>query len=85
MTDAPPVPTMEFVMREVVGPVMNGTPLRPEDDFFEADLSSVKVVQMVSRCQVLFGVEVSMLELFDDPNVEAIVRILLRELAPPSH
>ncbi len=60
------------IWREVLG--LAFVPV--DEDFFSLGGTSVRVIQMRSRLQDAFGVEVSLKVLFDHPTVETIVKSL---------
>jgi acyl carrier protein len=75
-----PVPTAEFVATEIVEPVLGVSGVRPDDDFFDLDATSLHMVQIVARAQSVFGVEVSLPDLFDEPTIAGLAELIRHEL-----
>jgi acyl carrier protein len=74
------VPTVALITDEVVRPVLDIASIEPDDNFFDLDASSLHLVQIVGRAEYLFGVEVPLFELFDEPTVAGLLRIITDQL-----
>jgi acyl carrier protein len=77
---AAPAPTVDYVAAEIVAPVLGVTSVGPHDDFFDLDATSLHMVQIVGRVQNVFGIELPLPDLFDEPTVSGLVWLIEREL-----
>ncbi len=59
--------------------VLGLTDVGPQDNFFELGGHSLLLVQMQSRLQNLFGAELSVVDLFKYPTIEALAQHLTQE------
>jgi acyl carrier protein len=75
-----PVLTVEFVTTEIVQPVLGAPGIGPNDDFFDYDATSLHMVQIVARVYEMFGIELPLPELFDEPTVTGLIWLIKNEL-----
>jgi acyl carrier protein len=80
MSATGPVPTVELVTLEIVQPVLGAASIGPNDDFFDFDATSLHMVQIVARVQEMFGIELPLPELFDEPTVAGLVWLIEQQL-----
>ncbi len=59
------------IASEIVRPVV-GTDLGVDDSILEATGTSLSLVQIAAEVQSVFDVEISLIELFDEPTVAAL-------------
>ncbi|HKT06019.1 MAG TPA: phosphopantetheine-binding protein [Rugosimonospora sp.] len=77
---AAPAPTVEYVAAEIVAPVLGVPGVGRDADFFELEATSLHMVQIVAKVQSLFGIELPLPDLFDEPTVAGLVWLIEREL-----
>lgn len=76
-----PAPTLELVATQVVQPVLGVTAIGANDDFFDYEATSLHMVQMVAKVHQIYGIELPLPELFDEPTLSGLVWLIERELA----
>jgi hypothetical protein len=62
---------MRRIADEAVRPVL-GTELGYDESILDAAGTSLKLVQIAAEVQTIFDVEVSLIDLFDDPTITAL-------------
>jgi len=72
---------VDRLVAEVVKPVLGVTSIGVDDSLLDSAASSLQLVQMAAEIQMIFGVEISLIDLFDEPTVTALAAMVEDGLA----
>jgi amino acid adenylation domain-containing protein len=73
---APPVGEVERVIAQIWGDLLRRDRIGRHDDFFDLGGHSLLAVRVLSRVRRVFGVEISLIELFAEPRLRDVARLV---------